>query len=82
MAKFEIPRFRYLFQDEDGDVWHCISKPCAENCGDFLGGGLYKLADSGTQNPNWRNTLIDLETNDYEFKDGILRRVENDTTKN
>lgn len=82
MAKFEIPRFRYLFQDEDGDVWHCVTKPVPESYGNWLKGGLYKPAYSGKENPNWRDTLIDLDVDDYEFEDGILRRIENATTKN
>lgn len=76
MAKFDIPRFRYLFQDEDGDTWHCITKPSPQDCGDWLNGGLYRLADPGKKNPNWRNTLIDLDVDDYEFEDGILRRID------
>lgn len=75
MAKFEIPKFRYLFQDEDGDIWYCITKPVPQDCGDWLCGGLYRLADSGKNNPKWRDTLIDLETDDYDLEDGILRRV-------
>ena len=31
---------------------------------------------NGNRNKNWRNTRIDLETDDYEFEDGILRRIE------
>ena len=30
----------------------------------------------GKENPNWRDTLIDLDKDDYEFEDGILRRIE------
>lgn len=30
----------------------------------------------GKQNPDWQNTLIDLEKDDYEFENGILRRIE------
>jgi len=76
MAKFEIPKFRYLFQDEDGDAWSCLTKPVPNDCGDWLGGGLYKLVGSGKENPNWRDTLIDLDVDDYDFEDGILMRIE------
>ena len=36
---------------------------------------------NGQAKQNWRDTLIDLDVDDYEFEDGILRRIENDTTK-
>ena len=78
MAKFDIPKFKYLFQDEDGDVWFCITNPSSiygEKC-EWVGGRQYYLAYSGDENPNWRDTLIDLDKDDYEFEDGILRRIE------
>ena len=76
MAKFDIPRFKYLFQDEDGDIWFSMKIPHPENYGDWMGGGLYSHAEHGKGNADWRDTLIDLDKDDYEFEDGILRRIE------
>lgn len=81
MAKLDIPRYRHLAQDEDGLVWGYTKKPKPKEA-DWLGGECYKLIATGKENPNWRNTLIDLDVDDYEFDGGILRRIENDTTKN
>lgn len=77
MAKFEIPKFRYLFQDENGNVWSSTEKP-KNNIDEhqFLGGRTYQMIVDGECNNNWRDTLIDLETDDYDFEDGILMRVE------
>lgn len=81
MAKFEIPKFRYLFQDLSGEVQACTRKPCPIDY-EWRRGGEYSFVEYGEENKNWRDTLIDLDVDDYEFEDGILRRIENDTTKN
>jgi len=75
MAKFDIPKFRYLLQDSDGDVWFCLELPYMKD-DEWVGGRQFVLAYCGIENQNWRDTLIDLETDDYEFEDGILRRIE------
>ena len=75
MAKFEIPRFRYLFQDLFGEVQACTKKPTPMGY-EWRSGGEYSFIECGARNPNWSDTLIDLETDDYEFEDGILRRIE------
>lgn len=82
MAKFDIPKFRWLFQDEDGHVWFCINEPSDKDEDWMSCGGMYFHVIEGKENPNWRDTLIDLDVDDYEFEDGILRRIENATTKN
>lgn len=74
MAKLDIPRYRYLAQDEDGMIWTHTKKPKPKNT-EWLGGEFHKLITSGKENPNWRNTLIDLDNDDYEFENGILRRI-------
>ena len=80
MAKFEIPKFRYLTQDGNGEVWaHTAIPYCGVNAKEWYCAGnygLHKLAGSGEENTNWRDTLIDLDKDDYEFEDGILRRIE------
>lgn len=76
MAKFKIPKFRYLFQDISGGVVACTLKP-KDKCCEWREGGDYTAIKLGKENPNWRDTLIDLDNDDYEFEDGILRRIEN-----
>jgi len=76
MAKFDIPKFRYLFQDRDGSVWVVTDKPISDDFWEWSGGVNYKFVITGNTNENWRDTLIDLETDDYDFEDGILRRIE------
>lgn len=75
MAKFDIPKFKWLFQDSDGDVWVSTSNP---NTGIYywVNGGTYYFIDGGQDNQNWRDTLIDLDKDDYELEDGILRRID------
>lgn len=77
--KLDIPKFRYLAQDYDGQVWCYIGTPyIPENENNVWFGSqpflFYRLRKK--INPNWKDTLIDLETDDYEFEDGILRRIE------
>ena len=75
MAKFEIPKLKWLFQDENGVVQVCTIKPTAVGYV-WRRGGEYISVTVGKTNTNWRNTLIDLETDDYDFENGILRRIE------
>ena len=75
MAKFEIPRFRYLFQDLFGEVQSCTKKPTPMGY-EWRRGGEYSFIECGARNPNWRDTLIDLDVDDYDFADGILWRIE------
>lgn len=75
MAKFDIPKFRYLFQDLFGDVQACTKKPYPTEY-EWRHGGEYHYIAIGETNHNWRDTLIDLDVDDYEFEDGILRRIE------
>ena len=72
-TKFEIPRFRYLAQDSKGYVWMSIRKPYKFNK-DWLDGTI--IIETGKPNQNWENTLIDMETEDYDYTDGILTRIE------
>ncbi len=78
MAKLDIPKFRYLYQDLCGHVWCNTEKPHIADADEYWLGGLpylYCYLDI-KENTNWGNTLIDIETDDYEFEDGILRRIE------
>ena len=77
MAKFEIPKFRYIAQDFIGHIYCYIKKPgLMKNYNGFVSYGEFINIGDGKENPNWRDTLIDLETDDYDFENGILRRIE------
>lgn len=76
MAKFEIKKFRWLFQDMNGDVWNGTEKPYYVENDHWGCGGIYDYKSNGDVNFNWRDTLIDLDKDDYEFEDGVLRRIE------
>ena len=78
IMKLDIPKFRYLFQDKDGVVVAAIKNTRPLKGHIFWDRGHTKLIviANGNRNKNWRNTRIDLETDDYEFEDGILRRVD------
>ena len=80
MSKFEISKFRYLWQDLDGAVLASTRKPhvnSQEEPTEWIGGGVYHVIaiGNGVENPDWQNTLIDLEADDYTLENGILRRV-------
>lgn len=81
MAKFDIPRFKYLCQEQNGDVLLSADKPINSGPYWYADQYIYIKRDNPT-NDNYQDTLIDLDVDDYEFEDGILRRIENDTTKN
>ena len=80
MAKLNT-KIRYLCQDYNGAVHASINtRPIIKNIdtvdnAEWLECDFYSF-DYGKVNPNWRNTLIDLDVDDYEFEDGILRRIE------
>lgn len=85
MTKLTIPRLRYLAQDADGNIFAYASIPCIANdaCDgyevelwEYPANALMFYIVKGITNPNWRESLIDLDTEDYEFEDGILRRID------
>lgn len=41
----------------------------------FLPNGKYLKQGKGQPNPNFKDTLINLRTEDYEINDGILTRI-------
>ena len=81
MAKINT-KIRYLCQDLEGGVHSSIDEPeIDKECDGWINCSIYFI-QRGKKNTNWRDTLIDLDVDDYEFENGILRRIENDTTKN
>ena len=74
MAKLNI-KIRYLCQDYNGAVHASINtRPIIKN-DEWFECDIYYIYD-GKENPNWRDTLIDLDVDDYDFADGILWRIE------
>ena len=75
MAKINT-KIRYLCQDLEGGV-HCgIYEPKIDKeCDSWINCSIYFI-QRGKENQNWRDTLIDLDVDDYDYEDGILRRIE------
>lgn len=70
-------KYKWIAQDADGAIWSFSIKPEPERAFN----AFYAASDSnnkrvevGNHNPNWRDSLIDLEKEDYEIVDGILVR--------
>jgi len=73
MNKLNIPVFKYLAQDMCGDIFAYTEEPeISEN--EWVESSYF--VEFGQFNEDWQKTLIDLEKDDYEFEDGILRRTE------
>ena len=73
MGKIDT-KIRYLCQDLDGAIHASIeNKPYPKD--GWIYCDMYYIR-SGKKNQNWRDTLIDLDVDDYDFEDGILRRIE------
>lgn len=71
------PDYKWIAQDMDGAIWFFNTKPELELAFDAFyaeSDSDSKRAGTGKENPNWRDSLIDLEKEDYEIVDGILER--------
>lgn len=68
-------KITHLAQDKNGDVFTYIEEPYPFlKWNEWLGACGFPLSE-GKENPEWQNTLIDLEKDDYDFDDGILIRI-------
>ncbi len=70
-----MSKWKWIAQDADGKIYkhdHYLPDPDSEN---FMTPGLFKIVYKGKPNPNFKDTLINLETEDYEINDGILTRI-------
>lgn len=76
MAKINT-KIRYLCQDLNGGVHASLSGKPKIIADQWFDCDMYYF-EEGEENQNWRDTLIDLDVDDYEFENGILRRIEND----
>lgn len=71
------PDYKWIAQDAEGAIWFFNTKPELELAFDAFyaeSDSDSKRAGTGKPNPNWRDSLIDLEKEDYEIVDGILER--------
>lgn len=76
MAKLTVPKMRYLAQDEDGYVYAYENMPKSEvELGIYLSDGATWDVTNGKPNPNWQESVIDLDADEHEFEDGILLRI-------
>ncbi len=68
-----MSKWKWIAQDKNGEIYKFDVEPTSNDCS-FVSGGIWKLVKIGKQNPNFRETLINLETEDYKIKNGILTR--------
>ena len=71
-----MSKWKWIAQDLNGDIYKLDIEPKIYDWG-FLNvhnRGL-KLIEEGKPNPNFKDTLTNLETEDYEINDGILTRI-------
>lgn len=68
------PDYKWIAQDTNGEIYRFFAVKPWEGLTAWINGGKYDLLETGKPNPNWRNSLIDLEKEDYEIVDGILVR--------
>lgn len=72
------PDYKWIAQDADGVIWRYRLKEPKQGESIWLNMDrpliMPMLVARGTPNPNWRDSLIDLEKEDYEIVYGILVR--------
>lgn len=73
--KLHIPRYRYLTQNQNGPVRCHIHKPQKDDVIGEWDSHFMQTVSDGARNPDWQNTLIDLDAEGYTFEDGILKRA-------
>lgn len=73
-----MSKWKWIAQDAEGRVCKFLEKVVPVN--GYLFWEKYPekykvVQEHGERNPNWKDTLINLETEDYEIVDGILKRL-------
>lgn len=68
------PDYKWIAQDTDGEIYRFFEEKPQDELTAWINGCKYALLETGKPNPNWRNSLIDLEKEDFEIVDGILVR--------
>lgn len=68
--------YKWIAQDARGEIWGFQLEPAANviHNGFYTNGGDNEFVERGKPNPNWPDSLIDLEIEDFEIVDGILTR--------
>jgi hypothetical protein len=76
-----MSKWKWIAQDYDGEIYKYRNEsgPRCVVLAFFSDDGEKRLVEQGKQNPNFANTLINLETEDYEINDGILTRIPHKT---
>lgn len=70
-----MSKWKWIAQDADGKVHKYDHYFPDHDNEEFITPGLFKKVLKCKQNPNFKETLINLETEDYEINDGILTRI-------
>ena len=70
-----MSKWKWIAQDADGKVHKYDHYFPDHDSEEFITLGLFKKVLRCKQNPNFKETLINLETEDYEINDGILTRI-------
>lgn len=70
-----MSKWKWIAQDSDGQVSKYKKEPQYDYSFWGANGSDYKFIGNKEENPNWKETKINLETEDYEIVDGILKRL-------
>jgi len=70
-----MSKWKWIAQDADGKVHKYDHYFPDHDSEEFITLGLFKKVLECKQNPNFKDTLINLKTEDYEINDGILTRI-------
>ena len=70
-----MSKWKWIAQDKNGDTFFYDEEPLLMPFGFIPNGEDLKLVKKGKQNKIPKETLINLETEDYEINDGILTRI-------
>lgn len=70
-----MSKWEWIAQETDGYIFFYDEEPLLMPFGFIPNGKDLKLVAKGKPNPNFMETLINLETEDYEINGGILTRI-------
>jgi len=70
-----MSKWKWIAQDKDADIFFYDEEPLLMPFGFMSGGKDLKLVGKCKKNQIHEETLINLETEDYEINDGILTRI-------
>ena len=70
-----MSKWKFIAQDKDGDIFFYDEEPLLMPFGFMSSGKDLKLVGKCKKNQIHEETLINLETEDYEINDGILTRI-------